>query len=158
MKPPFLSVFSLLSLVLVVKFVSGGFSINEDIVPSGRTGTIGRLVKRDERTPIAATEFGEILSVDIDDGTGKGKNSYYLQFISLEPNALFLPVLLHADMVFYVQTGNPFQTSQTLMDYIIQTNQVYMFCFVLCYLLIYLCFKFIYSTFITSSVLILHKL
>ncbi|CAO2830267.1 unnamed protein product [Amaranthus hypochondriacus] len=105
MKPPFLSVFSLLSLVLVVKFVSGGFSINEDIVPSGRTGTIGRLVKRDERTPIAATEFGEILSVDIDDGTGKGKNSYYLQFISLEPNALFLPVLLHADMVFYVQTG-----------------------------------------------------
>ncbi|XP_057528561.1 vicilin-like seed storage protein At2g18540 [Amaranthus tricolor] len=105
MKPPFLSIFLLLSLVSVVKLVSGGFSINEEIVPSGRTGTIGRLVKRDERTPIAATELGEILSVDIDDGTGKGKNSYHLQFISLEPNALFLPVLLHADMVFYVQTG-----------------------------------------------------
>lgn len=162
MKPPFLSIFLLLSLVSVVKLVSGGFSINEEIVPSGRTGTIGRLVKRDERTPIAATELGEILSVDIDDGTGKGKNSYHLQFISLEPNALFLPVLLHADMVFYVQTGNPFQTSQTLMDYIILTlclnpeiwsciisflfppfhlsiihaNQVYMFCFVLfCFML-----------------------
>ncbi|KAL2498450.1 RmlC-like cupins superfamily protein [Abeliophyllum distichum] len=35
-----------------------------------------------------------------------GCRSYHLQFITLEPNSLFLPVLLHADMVFYVHTGS----------------------------------------------------
>lgn len=61
------------------------------------------LVKKEERRSLVFTEYGEISAVDIGDGSRKGP--YHLQFITLEPNALFLPVLLHADMVFYVHTG-----------------------------------------------------
>ena len=62
------------------------------------------MVKRaNERIPILKTEYGEISAVDFDDGTRFGR--YHLQFITLEPNSLFLPVLLHSDMVFYVHTG-----------------------------------------------------
>ncbi|XP_019096118.1 PREDICTED: vicilin-like seed storage protein At2g18540 [Camelina sativa] len=57
------------------------------------------LVKRDQRTPIVTTEFGEISAVQIGDG-------YHLQFITLEPNALLLPLLLHSDMVLFVHTGS----------------------------------------------------
>ncbi|KAE8647587.1 vicilin-like seed storage protein At2g18540 [Cucumis sativus] len=63
------------------------------------------VVKRaNERIPILKTEYGEISAVDFDDGTRFGR--YHLQFITLEPNSLFLPVLLHSDMVFYVHTGS----------------------------------------------------
>uniref|UniRef100_A0A803L813 Cupin type-1 domain-containing protein n=1 Tax=Chenopodium quinoa TaxID=63459 RepID=A0A803L813_CHEQI len=78
----------------------------DSVVSSGSTGTIGRLVKKEDRIPVVATEFGEISAVDVDDGSGTGRHSYHIQFITLEPNALFLPVLLHADMVFYVKTGS----------------------------------------------------
>lgn len=112
MKSPFLRVVLviILSVVLVLNSAYGSFSFNEDSAGSGSTGTVGRLVKKDERMPIVSTEFGEISAVDIDDGgsgsgSGTGRDSYHLQFITLEPNSLFLPVLLHADMVFYVQTG-----------------------------------------------------
>ncbi|CAO2830260.1 unnamed protein product [Amaranthus hypochondriacus] len=114
MKSPFLRVVLviILSVVLVLNSAYGSFSFNEDSAGSASTGTVGRLVKKDERMPIVSTEFGEISAVDIDDGSGSGsgsgigRDSYHLQFITLEPNSLFLPVLLHADMVFYVQTGS----------------------------------------------------
>ena len=48
------------------------------------------------------TEYGEISATEIIDGMGA---LYHLQFLTLEPNSLFLPVLLHADMVFFVNTG-----------------------------------------------------
>lgn len=67
-------------------------------------GTVGCLLKKEERKPLLSTEFGAVSAVDIGDGTGR-RSSYHLQFITLEPNSLFLPVLLHADMVFYVHTG-----------------------------------------------------
>lgn len=118
MKSPFWRVVLviILSVVLVLNSAYGSFSFNEDSAGSASTGTVGRLVKKDERMPIVSTEFGEISAVDIDDGSGSGsgsgswigRDSYHLQFITLEPNSLFLPVLsvlLHADMVFYVQTG-----------------------------------------------------
>ncbi|XP_010414399.1 PREDICTED: vicilin-like seed storage protein At2g18540 [Camelina sativa] len=57
------------------------------------------LVKRDQRMPIVTTDFGEISAVQIGDG-------YHLQFITLEPNALLLPLLLHSDMVLFVHTGS----------------------------------------------------
>ena len=60
------------------------------------------MVKRDERRELVDTEYGRISAASISDGT---RPPYYLQFISLEPNSLFLPALLHADMVFYVHTG-----------------------------------------------------
>lgn len=106
------SVFILFSLVVVVKSVNGGLNFYEESsVSSGSTGSVGKLVKKEERIPVVATEFGEISAIDIDDGTGTGTGTgtqnYHIQFITLEPNSVFLPVLLHADMVFYVQTGNP---------------------------------------------------
>ncbi|KAF5736054.1 globulin-1 S allele [Tripterygium wilfordii] len=60
-------------------------------------------VTRDQRTFV--TEDGEISAVDI---SVENRGPYHLQFITLAPNSLLLPVLLHADMVFYVQKGpNP---------------------------------------------------
>ncbi|XP_021717850.1 vicilin-like seed storage protein At2g18540 [Chenopodium quinoa] len=98
---------SILLLLSNCGVVNGGLNFHEDSgVSSGSTGTIGRLVKKEERIPVVATEFGEISAVDVDDGSGTGRHSYHIQFITLEPNALFLPVLLHADMVFYVKTGS----------------------------------------------------
>ncbi|XP_031384826.1 vicilin-like seed storage protein At2g18540 [Punica granatum] len=69
----------------------------------GSAGAPGSMVRRDERTRIAVTEYGEVSAVDV--GNGR-RGFYHLQFITLEPNALFLPVLLHADMVLYVRTGS----------------------------------------------------
>ncbi|XP_021835406.2 vicilin-like seed storage protein At2g18540 [Spinacia oleracea] len=112
------SVFLLCSFLLLLnnnnKCVCVGLSFHEDGgVSGGSTGTVGRLVKKEDRLPVVATEFGQISAVDVDDGsseTGKRRgrhyNNYHVQFITLEPNSLFLPVLLHADMVFYVQTGS----------------------------------------------------
>ncbi|PSS36456.1 Vicilin-like seed storage protein [Actinidia chinensis var. chinensis] len=64
---------------------------------------VGSVVRRDERRSLVSTEYGEISAVEISDGA---IGRYHLQFITLEPNALLLPVLLHADMVFYVKTGS----------------------------------------------------
>lgn len=61
------------------------------------------MVKRDERTSLVETEYGRISAARISDGT---QRPYYLEFITLEPNSLFLPALLRADMILYVHTGN----------------------------------------------------
>ncbi|XP_047312901.1 vicilin-like seed storage protein At2g18540 [Impatiens glandulifera] len=66
-------------------------------------GGSSTVVKKDERQILVSTEFGQISAVNVSDGIG---GQYHLQFITLEPNALFLPVILHADMVFYVHTGS----------------------------------------------------
>ncbi|KAJ3703411.1 hypothetical protein LUZ61_007116 [Rhynchospora tenuis] len=61
------------------------------------------LVKKEERRVVSVCESGSISAVDVRDWVG-GAN-YHLQFITMEPDSLFLPVLLHADMVFYVHSG-----------------------------------------------------
>ncbi|KAG7993971.1 hypothetical protein I3843_01G031500 [Carya illinoinensis] len=63
---------------------------------------VGPLVRKDQRRSLVVTEYGEVTATDISDGIGL----YHIQFITLEPNSLFLPVLLHADMFFYVHTGS----------------------------------------------------
>ncbi|KAF5738168.1 vicilin-like antimicrobial peptides 2-2-like [Tripterygium wilfordii] len=60
------------------------------------------LVTRDQRRTLVVGEDGEISAVDI---TVENRGPYHLQFITLAPNSLLLPILLHADMVFYVHTG-----------------------------------------------------
>lgn len=60
------------------------------------------LVRKNERRQLVVTEYGEVSAIEIGDGA---RGQYHLQFITLDPNSLFLPVLLHADMVFYVHTG-----------------------------------------------------
>ncbi|KAF5813501.1 putative rmlC-like cupin domain superfamily, rmlC-like jelly roll protein [Helianthus annuus] len=69
------------------------------VVP-GKHGTV---VTLDQRRVVVSTEFGEISTVKVSDG----KEGFYdLQFITMEPNSLFVPVHLHSDMVFYVNSGN----------------------------------------------------
>ncbi|XP_021301198.1 vicilin-like seed storage protein At2g18540 [Herrania umbratica] len=69
----------------------------------GNASAVGHWVQKHERTPLIGTEYGEISAVKFTDGT---RGPYHLQFITLEPSSLFLPVLLHAEMVFYVHTGS----------------------------------------------------
>lgn len=61
-------------------------------------------VKKGERKTTVKTENGEVSAVRISDGIANGW--YHIEFITLEPNSVFLPVLLQADMVLYVHTGS----------------------------------------------------
>ena len=92
---------------LILQFVVNSVSSSSAVISYDQRpssfGSVGRLVKKKERVPVASTEYGAISAVDIEDGTGR--HNFHLQFITLEPNALFLPVLLHSDMVFFVHTG-----------------------------------------------------
>ncbi|TYH44701.1 hypothetical protein ES332_D11G213000v1 [Gossypium tomentosum] len=65
--------------------------------------TVGQLVLKHDRKLLTQTEHGDISAAIVTDGT---KGPYHLQFITLEPNSVFLPVLLHANMVFFVHTGS----------------------------------------------------
>ncbi|XP_028775643.1 vicilin-like seed storage protein At2g18540 [Neltuma alba] len=58
---------------------------------------------KSEWRTITSTEYGEVSAIDVKDGH---RLPFHLQFFKLEPNSLFLPVLLHADMLFYVHTGS----------------------------------------------------
>ncbi|KAJ9177145.1 hypothetical protein P3X46_012391 [Hevea brasiliensis] len=69
----------------------------------GSAGMRPSMVKKEQRKSLMVTEYGEISAVDISSGT---RGAYHLEFMTLEPNSLFLPVLLHADMVFYVKAGS----------------------------------------------------
>ncbi|KAM7263796.1 hypothetical protein ACFE04_001479 [Oxalis oulophora] len=66
-------------------------------------------VKKNQRWSLFETEFGDVSVVNVSVGrapvTGV-EMLYHVQFFTLEPNALFLPVLLHSDMVFYVHSGS----------------------------------------------------
>ncbi|XP_024016566.1 vicilin-like seed storage protein At2g18540 [Eutrema salsugineum] len=91
-----MSKFTILPLCLVTLFIcTSSFSDQNDDVPSFQSPL---LIKKNQRTQIVETEFGEISAVQIGDG-------YNIQFITLEPNAFLLPLLLHSDMVFFVHTG-----------------------------------------------------
>ena len=64
---------------------------------SGAVG--GQVVEKEKRRLVAYTEAGMVTAVDVADA------AYRLHFIAMDPGALFLPVQLHADMVFYVHSG-----------------------------------------------------
>jgi len=99
-----MSRFRILPLSIFLCFVSlffctESFTHQNGVVPSfDPSYSSPLLVKKDQRTSVVATEFGNISAVQIGDG-------YHIQFITLEPNALLLPLLLHSDMVFFVHTG-----------------------------------------------------
>lgn len=61
------------------------------------------LGKKNEWRSVVSTDYGKISDVEIGDGIN---GTYYLQLIEMDPNALFLPVILHADMILYVHSGN----------------------------------------------------
>lgn len=62
----------------------------------------GPVVKREQRQTIFANEYGEITAARVNENVNE---SYLLQSFTLQPNALLLPVILHADMIFYVNAG-----------------------------------------------------
>ncbi|KAL6867300.1 hypothetical protein ACP4OV_015324 [Aristida adscensionis] len=62
----------------------------------------GQVVEKERRRVVAAGEAGTVTAVDVADAAG---DAYRLHFITMDPGALFLPVQLHADMVFYVDSG-----------------------------------------------------
>lgn len=100
---PFLFTFFILLFIGLSLPAAKAILSNEKQYGSGASAAAaGSLVKRDQRRALVVTEYGEISSIDISDGH---RGPYHIQFITLEPNSLFLPVLLHADMVFYVHTG-----------------------------------------------------
>lgn len=66
-------------------------------------GAVAPVVTKGQRKSLVVTEYGEISAIDLEDET-RGR-PYHMQFFTLEPNSLFLPALLHADMVLYVHTG-----------------------------------------------------
>ncbi|XP_042509366.1 vicilin-like seed storage protein At2g18540 [Macadamia integrifolia] len=73
---------------------------SKDVVSGSGAAT---LVTKEDRKTLVRTDSGVITSVEIGDGTRK---PHQLQSITLDPNSLLLPVLLHSDMVFYVHTGS----------------------------------------------------
>jgi mannose-6-phosphate isomerase-like protein (cupin superfamily) len=62
----------------------------------------GQVVEKERRRVVAEAEAGTVTAVDVADAAG---TAYRLHFITMDPGALFLPVQLHADMVFYVHSG-----------------------------------------------------
>ncbi|RLN42235.1 globulin-1 S allele [Panicum miliaceum] len=62
----------------------------------------GQVVEKERRRVVADAEAGTVTAVDVADAAGA---AYRLHFIAMDPGALFLPVQLHADMVFYVHSG-----------------------------------------------------
>lgn len=62
----------------------------------------GQVVEKERRRVVAESEAGSVSAVDVADAAG---TAYRLHFITMDPGALFLPVQLHADMVFYVHSG-----------------------------------------------------
>jgi hypothetical protein len=62
----------------------------------------GQVVEKPRRRLVADSDAGTVTAVDVTDAEG---TAYRLHFITMDPGALFLPVQLHADMVFYVDSG-----------------------------------------------------
>lgn len=92
---------------------------NDVAVPSCCGFSSPLLIKKDQWKPIFSSTFGQISSVQIGDGCG-GMGPYKIHSITLEPNTLLLPLLLHSDMVFFVDSGihiNCFNVMFLLVNY-----------------------------------------
>lgn len=95
-----------ISVAIFICFISINlFSLSAALNDEEFSGHVGPVVKKDQRKSLVVTEYGEISVIEIADGI---KGPHHIQLITLEPNSLFLPVLLHADMVFYVHTGTAY--------------------------------------------------
>ncbi|KAI3754808.1 hypothetical protein L1987_54599 [Smallanthus sonchifolius] len=81
----------------------GGKEEKGGSIPMPMPAKHGTVVTQDQRRILVSTEFGEISTVKVGDGRD---GLYDLQSITMEPNSLFIPVHLHSDMVFYVNSGS----------------------------------------------------
>ncbi|XP_047086797.1 vicilin-like seed storage protein At2g18540 [Lolium rigidum] len=89
-----------LILFLAVSATAWASADEEQWKAGGAVG--GQVVQKEKRRVVAASEAGTVTAADVVDAAG---TVYRLQFITMDPGALFLPVQLHADMVFYVHSG-----------------------------------------------------
>ncbi|KAK4262196.1 hypothetical protein QN277_027781 [Acacia crassicarpa] len=76
----------------------GKASSTENVTKEEESPVMGK----SEWRRITSSEYGHVSAIDVKDGP---RSPFHLQFFTLEPNSLFLPVLLHADMLFYVYSG-----------------------------------------------------
>ncbi|KAI9089175.1 hypothetical protein K1719_029454 [Acacia pycnantha] len=92
--------FSFLWFVLFLSlFLYGKASSSENVTREEESPVIGK----SEWRRITRNEYGKVSATDVKD---EHRSSFHLQFFTLEPNSLFLPVLLHADMLLYVHSGS----------------------------------------------------
>ncbi|XP_062213816.1 vicilin-like seed storage protein At2g18540 [Phragmites australis] len=87
-------------LLLLAISAAAAAAANERWRQSSAVG--GQVVEKERRRVVAASEAGTVTAVDVADAAG---TVYRLHFITMDPGALFLPVQLLADMVFYVHSG-----------------------------------------------------
>lgn len=92
--------FLLLLLLLAVASAAGAAPVTRKHERWRVSG--GAVVEKERRRVVAESEAGSVTAVDVADAAG---TAYRLHFITMDPGALFLPVQLHADMVFYVHSG-----------------------------------------------------
>ncbi|XAR73890.1 hypothetical protein NMG60_11008009 [Bertholletia excelsa] len=89
-------------LVFFFCLVIGCATVHGGARESGESPCVEPVVRGDQQQILVSTEHGQILAANVSDGAG---GRFHLQFITMEPNALFLPSVLHADMVLYVRSG-----------------------------------------------------
>jgi hypothetical protein len=90
----------LLAIVVSAAAASSGKEQHKRWRMSGAVG--GQVMEKERRRAVAESEAGSVTAVDVADAAG---TAYRLHFITMDPGALFLPVQLHADMVFYIHSG-----------------------------------------------------
>ncbi|KAL3525415.1 hypothetical protein ACH5RR_013787 [Cinchona calisaya] len=117
----FLSPFSFsICLIFALSLISSNVVIGVLEEETHHESSWGPLMKKKvERKLISSSEYGEISWVSV----GERKDlSYHLQFITMKPYAVFLPVVLHAHMVFYVHTGSGKLSYMNECGHIMQTK------------------------------------
>ncbi|XP_076942000.1 vicilin-like seed storage protein At2g18540 [Bidens hawaiensis] len=62
-----------------------------------------KVLRKDERSPLVWSEYGDISAIKINDGVN---GCYHIHFITMDPHSLFLPTYLYSEMVFFVNSGN----------------------------------------------------
>lgn len=92
----------LLPLLLLAAVVSAAAAASGTKKQHERWRVGGQVVEKERRRVVAESRAGSVTAVDVADAAG---TAYRLHFITMDPGALFLPVQLHADMVFYVHSG-----------------------------------------------------
>ncbi|XP_048572170.1 vicilin-like seed storage protein At2g18540 [Triticum urartu] len=90
-----------LSLLVSAAWASAAAAAHEKKWKAG-AAVGGQVVEKERRRVVAEGEAGTVTATDVADAAG---TVYRLQFITMDPGALFLPVQLHADAVFYVHSG-----------------------------------------------------
>ncbi|WOL01788.1 hypothetical protein Cni_G10505 [Canna indica] len=102
---PLASLFAFVALVTVATLLLlSSFVVTNGAFAEASSAGIGQLLVTQENSKtLASTDARNIRAIDVHDGY---RGTYHLQFITMKPNTLFLPVLLHANAIIYVHSGS----------------------------------------------------